>query len=292
MSLVNLLSIIMLGFFLGMRHATDPDHVVAITTIVSRYRRVSHAALIGSLWGLGHTFTIVAVGGGIILFDWVIPTRIGLSMEFSVALMLILLGIFNLTGIFHWITERFAAGDVHPSNVRSYVHSHNGCLPAHTHRDDVGLHTHEAGETTMNWFDKCFGQIGIYQLARPVVIGLVHGLAGSAAVACRIARATSFRHLTLASVAGMANPCLRCTRKVGGPNELPAVRRAGTGRPKILWRVRHFAAASERACTGSRRRTPPAHRHVLRPGGFHRAGRATRSGGVARSDASLPQGLQ
>ena len=183
MSLVNLLSIIMLGFFLGMRHATDPDHVVAITTIVSRYRRVSHAALIGSLWGLGHTFTIVAVGGGIILFDWVIPTRIGLSMEFSVALMLILLGIFNLTGIFQWITERFAPGDVHPGNVRSYVHSHNGCLPAHTHRDDVGLHTHEAGETTMNWFDKCFGQIGIYQLARPVVIGLVHGLAGSAAVA-------------------------------------------------------------------------------------------------------------
>src|ERR1700730_14497195 len=171
MSLVNLLSIIMLGFFLGMRHATDPYHVVAITTIVSRYRRVGHAALIGSLWGLGHTLTILAVGGGIILFDWVIPTRIGLSMEFSVALMLILLGIFNLTGIFQWITQRFAPGDVRSSDVHSYVHTHNGYLMAHTHGHDGGFHTHEAGETTMNWFDKCFGQIGIYHLMRPVIIG-------------------------------------------------------------------------------------------------------------------------
>src|ERR1700730_14891372 len=117
MSLVNLLSIIMLGFFLGMRYATDPDHVVAIATIVSRYLMVTQAALIGSLWGLGHTLTILAVGGGIIVFDWVIPNRIGLSMEFSVALMLILLGLLNLTGVFKWITERFAPGDVHPSNV-------------------------------------------------------------------------------------------------------------------------------------------------------------------------------
>ena len=183
MNLISLLSIIMLGFFLGMRHATDPDHVVAITTIVSRYRRVSHAALIGSLWGLGHTLTILVVGGGIILFGWVIPTRIGLSMEFSVALMLILLGILNLTGMFQWITERFAAGVVHSGHVHPHVQSHDGCLPAPVHGVDAVLHTHEAGEPTMNWFDKCFARIGIYQVVRPLVVGLVHGLAGSAAVA-------------------------------------------------------------------------------------------------------------
>jgi len=59
--MITLLSIIALGFFLGMRHATDPDHVIAVTTIVSRQRSIRHAALIGILWGLGHTITIFLV---------------------------------------------------------------------------------------------------------------------------------------------------------------------------------------------------------------------------------------
>src|SRR6202162_5963696 len=103
--MITLLSIIALGFFLGMRHATDPDHVIAVTTIVSRQRSVRHAALIGALWGLGHTITILVVGSAIILFGLVIPPRVGLSMEFSVGLMLILLGILNLFGMMRWITE-------------------------------------------------------------------------------------------------------------------------------------------------------------------------------------------
>src|ERR1700685_1084469 len=106
--MIPLLSIIALGFFLGMRHATDPDHVIAVSTIVSRHRSVKHAAVIGALWGVGHTMTILVVGGGIILFGWVIPARIGLSMEFSVGLMLILLGVLNLTGILQWITNAFS----------------------------------------------------------------------------------------------------------------------------------------------------------------------------------------
>ncbi len=81
-----------------MRHATDADHVVAVSTIVTRERRLSSAALIGALWGAGHTFTILAVGAAIILFTLVIPPRLGLTMEFSVGLMLILLGAFNLRG--------------------------------------------------------------------------------------------------------------------------------------------------------------------------------------------------
>src|SRR5215471_11529657 len=99
------LSIIALGFFLGMRHATDADHVVAVTTIVSRERSVRGAALIGILWGLGHTLTIFLVGSFIILFGVVIPPRLGLTMELSVGLMLILLGILNLSGMMKWITE-------------------------------------------------------------------------------------------------------------------------------------------------------------------------------------------
>src|SRR6476619_664778 len=91
----SFLSIIAVGFFLGMRHATDPDHVIAVTTIVTRQRQITRAALTGAFWGVGHALTIFVVGAAIIIFDVVIPTRIGLSMEFSVALMLVLLGIMN-----------------------------------------------------------------------------------------------------------------------------------------------------------------------------------------------------
>ncbi len=70
-----------------MRHATDPDHVIArFLTIVSRERSIVKAGLIGVLWGVGHTVTILVVGAGIILFDLAIPTRLGLTMEFSVGL--------------------------------------------------------------------------------------------------------------------------------------------------------------------------------------------------------------
>ena len=65
--MIGLISIIAIGFFLGMRHATDPDHVIAVSTIVSQQRNVKRAALIGAYWGLGHTLTIFLVGGAIIL---------------------------------------------------------------------------------------------------------------------------------------------------------------------------------------------------------------------------------
>src|SRR5262245_29743594 len=99
MATAPLLSILMLGFFLGMRHATDPDHVVAVSTIVSQERTLRGAARWGALWGVGHTMTILLVGGAIILFGIAIPPRIGLTMELSVAAMLILLGVLNVAGI-------------------------------------------------------------------------------------------------------------------------------------------------------------------------------------------------
>src|SRR5208283_2951648 len=120
LTMLSLLSIIALGFFLGMRRATDPDHVIAVTTIVARHRKVSQAALIGAFWGVGHTLTILVVGGGIILFGWVIPTRVGLSMEFSVGLMLILLGVLNLTGMLQWLSEKFSPA--HPKVNGEHVH--------------------------------------------------------------------------------------------------------------------------------------------------------------------------
>lgn len=84
------------SFVLGMRHATDPDHIVAVTTIATQERSFVRAAGIGALWGLGHTLTILVVGGAIVVFRLVFTPRLGLSMEFVVALMLILLGLLNL----------------------------------------------------------------------------------------------------------------------------------------------------------------------------------------------------
>ena len=102
----SLAAIVLLGLFLGMRHSTDPDHVVAVSTIVTRERSVKQGALIGMLWGFGHTITIFLVGAGIILFNLVIPPRVGLSMEFSVAVMLVLLGVLNLTGTLQKFTKK------------------------------------------------------------------------------------------------------------------------------------------------------------------------------------------
>jgi ABC-type nickel/cobalt efflux system permease component RcnA len=180
--MITLISIIVLGFFLGMRHATDPDHVIAVTTIVSRQRSMRHAAVIGALWGVGHTITIVLVGSAIILFGVVIPPRLGLTMELGVGLMLILLGILNLSGFTRWITEMFTPsvdalhGHVHPHVHGDYIHTH-----AHGHEPEKHGHAEEA--TPVGWMDRIFGQLGLYQAVRPLLVGLVHGLAGSAAVA-------------------------------------------------------------------------------------------------------------
>jgi high-affinity nickel-transport protein len=133
--MLSSLSVLALGFLLGVRHATDPDHVVAVTTIVSQQGSVARAAGIGALWGAGHTATIVLVGGGILLFRLAIPPRLGLAMEFAVAVMLVLLGVRNVR----------AAGTGYP-------------------RERVG----RAAALTP---------------VRPIVVGFVHGLAGSAFVA-------------------------------------------------------------------------------------------------------------
>lgn len=154
-----------LGLILGMRHSTDADHVVAVSTIVSKQRSIRGAAFIGSIWGLGHTITIFIVGSLIILFGVEIPPRLGLSMEFSVAIMLILLGVLNLSGIMQKMT--------------SYL---TPLIAGRTSTPDPAQATNT--KTKMEkWLDNSIGQFGLYQCLRPLIIGLVHGLAGSAAVA-------------------------------------------------------------------------------------------------------------
>lgn len=183
--MTSLLSVLLLGFFLGMRHATDADHVIAVTTIVSRQRSVWAAAWTGVLWGIGHTLTILAVGGAIILFGLVIPPHVGLGMEFSVAIMLVLLGVLTLTGVTRRIQEglagasQAAAGGEH----HAHPHVHGDYVHTHVHGHAPGSHGHAEEATPQARLDRALGQFWTYQTVRPLVVGLVHGLAGSAAVA-------------------------------------------------------------------------------------------------------------
>ena len=94
--MLSALGLAFFGLLLGIRHAVDPDHVVAVTAIATGERSVRRATRIGAMWGVGHTLTILAVGGAIILFRVVIPPRLGLAFEFVVGIVLIVLGLANL----------------------------------------------------------------------------------------------------------------------------------------------------------------------------------------------------
>lgn len=181
----SLAAIAALGFFLGMRHATDPDHVVAVATIVARQRSVKGAALIGAVWGAGHTLTILVVGGAIILFNWVVSPHAGLAMELAVGIMLVLLGLANLAGRspVHEMVAMEAAGGPGEGRAHVHAHRHGDYVHTHAHGHDPEWHPHAPSDTPLAALDRRLGGIGPYRWARPLVVGIVHGLAGSAAVA-------------------------------------------------------------------------------------------------------------
>ncbi|HEY7503931.1 MAG TPA: hypothetical protein VH700_07510 [Gemmatimonadales bacterium] len=174
--MTGLLAVMALGLFLGMRHAADPDHVIAVTTIVSRHASAGRAAVIGLLWGVGHTLTIMVVGVGIVLLGWVIPPRVGLSLELSVGLMLIVLGVVNLRAVL--LERRAAAGLVH-----MHAHAHGDYVHTHPHKHRPEAHPHRPDDTPLARLDRRLGGLRPYEVLRPLIVGIVHGLAGSAAVA-------------------------------------------------------------------------------------------------------------
>jgi len=173
--MTQLVAIAGLGFLLGMRHATDADHVIAVSTILARSKRFLDSTVIGAIWGLGHTITVLVVGLLIIGFNVVIPPPVGLAMEFAVAVMLILLGLLNLTGVMRRITERLTPPAPLHGHDHAHLHAHATGDEPHPH-DHAHLHGHGSDPGLLASF-------GWYQLLRPLAVGLVHGLAGSAAIA-------------------------------------------------------------------------------------------------------------
>lgn len=155
-----------LGFLLGIKHATEADHLVAVTTIVSEQRSVWRSAKIGALWGFGHTASLFLAGVLVILLQVRIPERVAALLEFAVALMIIILG----TRILYLVLRR-------RRHVHVHAHTHDG--HAHTH-----LHFHDAEDAhsvrRAHAHDEApHGKLWGW---RPFVVGAVHGLAGSAAL--------------------------------------------------------------------------------------------------------------
>jgi ABC-type nickel/cobalt efflux system permease component RcnA len=147
---------LILGLALGIRHALDPDHVVAVSTIVSQYRNPLRATLAGAFWGLGHTATLLLVGIAVLGFKLTIPDRLALSMEFLVGVVLFGLGVQVL-----W------------QSLRRKKHTH-----LHDHGD--GPHTHEHTHTSERSGED--GEHHPLRQHRSLLLGMIHGLAGSAAL--------------------------------------------------------------------------------------------------------------
>jgi len=172
-----------LGSLLGMRHALEPDHIAAMSTLVTGERSGYKAALLGACWGVGHTVSLLVVGMGLVLLRTEMPAALTDVFELFVAVMLIGLGLRAI----YLAARQGPAGPVHAHQHGGRVHVHRGA-PAHIH-------------------------IGTWTLARrPLLVGAVHGLAGSGALTALVvatlpsttARLTYMAVLGLGSTLGMA----------------------------------------------------------------------------------------
>lgn len=148
---MNVLTAVSFGFLLGIKHALDADHLVTVTTIVSRSRGLFRSALVGLSWGVGHTLTLFAVGFGVLVFKLTVPDKLALSMEFVVGVILVLLG-----------------GSVVWQLVRSKLHLH-----WHQHGEKIHLHSHSHDEAAEH---------NHWHVKKSLLAGMVHGLAGSGAL--------------------------------------------------------------------------------------------------------------
>ena len=141
------MSFLGLGFVLGLTHAFDADHVVAVSSLVSKHNNVKKGILAGIIWGLGHTTTIFIIGLIILITKITIPEKIALSLEFIVGIMIVYLG----ASVIY---------DVIKNKKHLHKHSHEGVTHFH-------LHSHKK-KTSHTHYHK------------PFIVGLIHGMAGSA----------------------------------------------------------------------------------------------------------------
>jgi hypothetical protein len=174
---------VLLGLAVGLRHAFEPDHLTAVATLATETRDAKRGALLGALWGLGHTVSLVIVGIVLIAIGAALPVRLGAWFELGVCAMLVLLGVRAI--------------------LRSRELGPRGPVHAHSHGDRT--HVHAGADPHLH-----IGR-GVFAL-RPLAVGLVHGLAGSGALTALVfaelpstsARLGYITLFGLGSIAGMA----------------------------------------------------------------------------------------
>lgn len=161
---LSTLTILGIGLLFGFKHATEVDHVLAVSTIVSQHKNIFRSAMVGLLWGAGHTATVLLVGAVVLAFRIAIPEWVSNWMEFGVALMIIGLGISAL-----WRALRRS------SKVHMHQHNHDGLSHIHVHfhenetkHEPTARLPHAHSVSAIGW--------------KPVLIGTIHGLAGSGAL--------------------------------------------------------------------------------------------------------------
>src|ERR1041385_322119 len=161
---LSAVTVLIIGFTLGLKHATEVDHVVAISTMVSQHKNVFRSAIVGALWGAGHTASLLVVGAIALLLRVAIPERMSGWLEFGVALMIIGLGISAL-----WRALRKG------TQIHVHEHSHDGLKHKHIH-----FHEHEKKHepSSTSRHSHTVSRVGI----KPLLIGTMHGLAGSGAL--------------------------------------------------------------------------------------------------------------
>jgi sulfite exporter TauE/SafE len=189
---------------MGVRHAVEADHVAAVAAIVSERKSVLSSALVGGLWGVGHTVSLLAAGAAVILFGFRPGERTALALEFGVGLMLVALGANAL--------RKLARG----GRVHLHAHRHGGREHVHPH---VHGHSPEAAGPTHH---------GLRLDARSLVVGMVHGLAGSAALMLLVVSAIGTPALALLYVfvfgVGSVGGMMLMSALVGLPVHLTAAR--------------------------------------------------------------------
>jgi ABC-type nickel/cobalt efflux system permease component RcnA len=155
------LGLLGLGLIYGLKHATEVDHIVAVSTIVSEHKKLGRAALVGGLWGAGHTASLVVVGAIVLGLRVAIPERVAGWLEFGVALMIIALGVLACRRALRRRTGAHFHRHDHGDNAHRHIHFHDS-TSTHVHSWS-GAHSHS------------ITKIGL----KPGLVGAMHGLAGS-----------------------------------------------------------------------------------------------------------------
>ncbi len=155
-----MLTVLMLGFLIGLQHATEADHVAAVASLATRSRSVLETARQGAVWGLGHTLTLSLFGGAVLVADRLVPERLASFLEMAVGIMLILLAL-----------------DVLRRLIRERIHFHT-----HRHGRDVHFHAHSHDPRTVHARDPHDHSHPARFPLRALFVGMMHGMAGSAAL--------------------------------------------------------------------------------------------------------------